>query len=268
MLCRGLLLIVSAVCLLLAQPLVADEKPDVLPLYQRQTKKVEKTYNEVIQRQTAAIEADPANDRAYSRRGDAYFFTGQYDKAVADYEKMVELDPEIAVQHWRLGLAYYYAGQYAKTAKQLGLYHAYDDQDRENGIWIFLAQAQADGVAAARKKMIRYKKDDRPPLPDVYRMFEGKLTADELLKRIEAEIKQKKLPQATREQRLFYAHLYIGLFAEAEKNPQQARESFLAATEQTWPLKAGGGPAYMWHCARLRLLELDKVAASDAKAKD
>jgi lipoprotein NlpI len=261
------LVIICAVCLLPTWPLVADEKPGARPLYQRHTERIDKTYQEVIKKQTVAIEADPANDRAYSRRGDAYFFTGQYDKAVTDYEKMVELDPEIAVQHWRLGLAYYYAGQFAKTARQLGLYHAYDDQDRENGIWIFLAQAQADGVAKAREKMIRYKKDDRPPLPDVYRMFEGKLTAEELLKRIEAEIKQKGLPKATREQRMFYAHLYVGLFAEAEKKPQQARESFLAATEQAWPLKAGGGPAYMWHCARLRLMELDKATAAQEQAQ-
>ncbi len=253
-------IIVSAMCLSSTSTLFADDKPDERPLYQQQTERIETTSAEAIKRETAAIKASPDDKQAYSRRGDAYFFTGQFDKAVADYEKMVALDPEIAPKHWRLGLAYYFAGRYAETAKQLGLYHSYDDQDRENGIWIFLAQAQSDGIEQARKQMIRYKKEDRAPLPDVYRMFEGKLTAEELLGRIDAEIEQKQLPQAVREQRLFYAHLYIGLFAEAEKDPRRARQSYLAACEQNWPLKAGFGPAYMWHCARLRLVELDKMA--------
>lgn len=255
------------VCLIFVRSVAAEEKPDDRPLYQQQTDKVEKAAAAIIKAQTAAIAASPADEQAYSRRGDAYFLTGQYDKAVADYEKMLEIDPQFAPKHWRLGLAYYYSGQFEKTAKQLGLYHTSDDKDRENGIWIFLAQARLNGVTKAREKMIRYTKEDRAPLPDVYRMFEGKLTAEELLQQIDAEIQQKKLPQADREQRLFYAHLYIGLFAEAEKNAKRARESFLAATEQTWPLKVGSGPAYMWHCARLRLVELDKAAAGTPKAE-
>mgnify|MGYP002624607435 CR=1 FL=1 len=241
-----------------AIPVVAAEEDDTQPRYREETAKIEKIAPRQIAEQTELITAAPDNIRAYSRRGDAYFFSGQYDKAVADYEKMVEIDPAIDRQHWRLGLAYYYAGRYDKTAEQLGRYHTFDDQDRENGIWIFLANAKAQGVEKAREKMIRYTKDDRPPLPDVYRMFEGQLTTEELLAKIEAEIKTEQLPRQAAEQRRFYVNLYVGLFAEAAKQPKEAREAFLKATDSDWALKAGGGPAYMWHCARLRLVELDR----------
>src|SRR5690242_20478172 len=61
-----------------------------------------KRSNEQLQKQldgeiaalTARIDKSPDQVDNYSRRGDAYFFSGKFAKAVADYEKMVELDPE------------------------------------------------------------------------------------------------------------------------------------------------------------------------------
>jgi len=254
----ALALIPTALC-------CAKENPTQQSDYLKQTAKINEESAEQIKELTGRLQENSQDLQAYSRRGDAYFFGGNYDAAIADYEKMIEIDPTVEVSHWRLGLAYYYAGQYAKTAKQLGKYHDFDDQDRENGIWIFLADAHRLGVKKARESMIHYTKKDRPPLVDVYNMFEGKLTADELLAKIQNEIKEESLNQLAAEQRLFYTYLYIGLFAEAEKNPEQARKAFLEAVKTQWPQKVGGGPGYMWHCARLRLLALDEAAKSKKK---
>ncbi len=179
---------------------------------------------------------------------------------------MSQLDPSLNVSHWRLGLAYHFARRYADSAKQLELYREFDDRDRENGIWIFLAVAKDKGVKAAREKMIHYKVDDRSPLPEIYQMYEGKLTSDELLKQVQEIIKEKNLGERETDQHLFYTHAYIGFLADAENKRELARKSFLAATEYIWPIRAGSGPEFMWHCARLKLLEYDQEAAAE-KAK-
>ena len=43
---------------------------------------------------------------------------------------------------------------------------------------------RAKGYRGARSKLIRYSKDDRSPLPAIYRMFAGEITGDKILKEI------------------------------------------------------------------------------------
>lgn len=213
----------------------------------RSEDKMQQARDEQIARLTQSLQKEPDNVRLYSQRGDAYFFSVKFDKAVADYEKMVELDSKLEPYHWRRGIAYYYAGKYDKAAGQFELYHQIDDMDRENGIWRFLSQAKLMGIEKARAKLIRYSKDDRAPLPEVYRMFAGETTGAEIIKSIKAA----QLDKEERNKRLFYAQLYIGLLADIDQQPEIAKPALKAAAENPWPKQ--GGPGYMKHCARLHL---------------
>ena len=83
-------------------------------------------------------EAVIANSAAtLSERGDAFFRLGKFAESVADYEKMVEQEPALEKSHWRRGIAYFYNGQFEKAARQFEAYNSYDNVDRENGIWRF-----------------------------------------------------------------------------------------------------------------------------------
>jgi tetratricopeptide (TPR) repeat protein len=74
----------------------------------------------------AALASDAQSVSAYSARGDARLFLGEFRGAVADFEKMIALDPAQDAPHWRLGIAYYFAGDFAKSARQFEKYHTYD----------------------------------------------------------------------------------------------------------------------------------------------
>ncbi len=213
-----------------------------------------------ITRLTGQIDKAPKTVDLYSRRGDAFFFRGKFADAVADYEKMVELQPDLETSHWRKGIAYFYAKRYKDAAKQFEIYHSFDNVDRENGIWRYLSQTKALGREKAREGLLKYEKDDREPFPDVYRLFAGEKTADEVLGRIMLE----KTTPDERNKRLFYAELYVGLNEFVEGRLEAAEKHLAEAVKNEWGAKAGGGPGYMWHVARVHH---DLLVEESAKGK-
>lgn len=201
---------------------------------------------------TTQIDNNPTDLNLYSRRGDARFFAGQFAEAVADYSKMVELDPKTDASHWRRGIAYFYAGEYDKAAAQFDRYHSFDDVDRENGIWRYLSHYQSKGAMAARQELLKYEKDDREPFGDVYQLFAGTITGDEILSKIQAA----ELSAAEREKRIFYASLYVGLNNAVEGRTDSAKKHLELAARNNWAPRAGYGPHYMWQVARLHAQHL------------
>ncbi len=222
---------------------------------------------ESLEQQLAALPVPNDTDanavQVHARRGDAYFFLGRFNEAVAEYRQMVTLQPELDASHWRLGIALFFADQPQAAAEQFEKYHSFDDVDRENGIWRYLSQYKASGAENAAKELIRYDKDDREPFPAVYRIFDGSLTADDALQAIPAD-----LPAAERDKRLFYTELYIGMHLAvqpdeaniaADTQPRQRAIGFLSsATAHQWPRRNGFGPNFMWHVARLQYELLTK----------
>jgi lipoprotein NlpI len=231
----------------LATCLVCVAEEPAAPLPAEKVAALTKDFEKMRLGATLAIEANAKDISAYSRRGDALFFLGKFDEAVADYDQMVKLDDSLDESHWRRGIALFYAGKYKDAAAQFERYHTFDQVDRENGIWRFLSQYKAHGREKAREGLLKYKKEDREPFPSVYKLFAGTMTADEILKGIAAA----EIDAAEREKRLFYAHLYIGLNSAVEGDAPAARKHLALATQNTWGPVAGYGPQYMWHVGRL-----------------
>jgi lipoprotein NlpI len=217
------------------------------PLSAEERARMKKEHEEAVARWTKAIEAEPSNVEAWSRRGDARFFRGEFKEAAADYDRMAALKESLGPSHWRRGIAWFYAGEHAKAARQFEEYHSHDDVDRENGIWRFLSQAKAHGLAKAREGLLKYRKDDREPFPAVYELFAGRTTPEKILE----GIKSAELGEEEREKRLFYAHLYVGLNFAIEEKREPAAVHLRAATANAWGPKGGYGPSFMWHVGRL-----------------
>ncbi len=133
-------------------------------------------------------DSDPQAETKYSSRGDAQMFLGEFSQAVSDYEAMVRVEPATDPSHWRLGIAYFFAGKYEQAAGQFDKYHSFDNVDRENGIWRFLSHYRASGAEKARQELLKYEKDDRPPFPEVYRLFDGSLTPEQVLAAIPEDL--------------------------------------------------------------------------------
>jgi lipoprotein NlpI len=221
-------------------------EPDEHPLSREQRDRMQAALQQQTEQLSRTIDDAPTVG-ACSQRGDAYFFLGDFDRALADYEKMVELNPDSGASHWRRGIARFYARKYPDAARQFEEYHSFDNVDRENGIWRYLSQYRAYGVEKAREGLLKYEKTDREPFPAVYQLFAGKLTPQQ----IEQQIADAKIDDEERSKREFYSHLYIGLNHAVEGRDAEAIKHLRKSTANTWGPKAGYGPNYMWHVGRL-----------------
>ena len=167
-------------------------------------------------------------------------------ESVADFDKYVQLDPKAESQQWERGISYYYAGEFAKGAKQFELYQTFHDQDVENSTWRYLCVARADGVAKAQANMLPIENDSRVPMMQIFDLYRGKLQPADVLKAAEAGSPTKENLNT----RLFYTHLYLGLWHEAAGRADEAKKHILEAEQH----KIGH---YMWdvahvHAERLR----------------
>jgi lipoprotein NlpI len=198
-----------------------------------------------------AISLDPRAAEAYNRRGSERFKLGQIKESIADFDKYLALKPEDKPGHWKRGISYYYAGRFDEGRQQFEGYEAVDTNDVENAVWRYLCMARVDGVAKARKAMLKVGNDRRVPMMDVYALFSGRAKPADVL--TAARAGQPSAEQLN--ERLFYAHLYLGLYYEVEADRKQALEHLAKAEEH----KIGH---YMWDVARVHRELLREEAKS------
>jgi len=51
-------------------------------------------YNQAIADYDKVIELDPKDSETYINRGRTYYYLGNYNQAIADYDKVIEFDPK------------------------------------------------------------------------------------------------------------------------------------------------------------------------------
>jgi lipoprotein NlpI len=205
-------------------------------------------FDEALAAVTEVLRLDPKMVEALDVRGGINFKRGDVKAAVADFDRYVELRPEARDGHWRRGIALYYAGRYADGMKQFEGYQKTDANDVENAAWHFLCAARKDGVEKARQGILPVGKDARIPMMVVYALYKGTAKPEDVLKAAEAG----DVPEAERKGRLFYAHLYLGLYYEATGEPKKAREHLGLAADK---YRIGH---YMGDVARVHVALLDK----------
>jgi lipoprotein NlpI len=231
------------------------------PVPQAELERIRDRYSTQEKTMSVRLKQNPKEISSYSARGDARLFLADFKGARADYEKMIELNPKLDVSHWRLGIAYFYLKEYDKAARQFWIYHQYDQVDRENGIWRFMSQYKANGLAIARKGLLKYEKDDRPPYPWLYAMFAGKLEPEEVFSKID----EKGFPERYKTQVLFHAYLYVGIYLElTEGDPKKALPYQSKAASNAYGRSTG---TYMWQVARIHYLLSKKELDREAKTK-
>jgi len=160
----------------------------------------------------------PADE--YNRRGAGHFKKGHIQQSLDDFDRAIQLDPAQASYHWQRGISLYYAGRYDDGRKQFELHQTVNGNDVENAAWRYLCMARAGTVASARAAILPIQNDTRVPMMQIYALYKGNATVDEVLAAARAG---NPTPDALSE-RLFYAHLYIGLYYEAAGDAKQARK--------------------------------------------
>ena len=223
---------------------------DLNPLSDLELLKINRKYSELERVTTHQIREEPDDVSFYSRRGDARLFLGKFSDSRLDYEKMIQLNPQLNISHWRLGIAYFYLSDFSKAAHQFEIYHKHDQVDRENGIWRFMSQYKEYGLGYARKGLLTYNKNDRPPYPWLYLMFSGVLSPDAVFQKIKEEAFHKEYEIRV----LFHANLYVGIYLELTgDSPKEALLYLSRAVSNEYGKSTG---TYMWQVARLHYAKL------------
>jgi lipoprotein NlpI len=169
---------------------------------------------------TRCLELDPKVADAYDHRGSEQFILGHIPESLNDFDKFLALQPKAAPGHWKRGIALYYAKRYEDGRKQFKDGDKIFADDVENAVWHFLCNAKLQGIDKARAEMLKIGKDNRVPLMEVYDLFLGKCKPADVMAAAQAG----DLPEQLRNQQLFYANLYLGLYYDALGDAHKALE--------------------------------------------
>jgi len=178
------------------------------------------------------IELAPATADAYYLRGRARFCAGKIAESITDFDMLNTLRPDTKPQQWERGIALYYAGRFDDGAAQFALYQTFHDNDVENATWRYLCMARSVGVEKARKELLPIKNDTRVPMMQIYALYRGEATPDDVLRAARLQDPKIKTPEQQLNDRLFYAHLYLGLYHEAAGDAARAKEHIKTAAEK------------------------------------
>ena len=204
-----------------------------------------------------ALKLDPKLAHAWQLRGQVHFKLAQIDESIADFDRFIELMPDQAPYHWQRGISYFYAGRFEEGRKQFELHQKVNPNDVENAAWHFLCVAHSAGVEKARTALIPVKHDGRVPMLQIHALFAGRAEPEDVLRAAHAGD-----PSASElQRRLFYAHLYLGLYFEATGNEASALEHISKASHQY------GADDYMSYVARVHLKLRENSKGQSPKPK-
>ena len=176
----------------------------------------------------AVLKINPDAAMAYQYRGEEHFKLGRFEKSVADFDRYIELVPNEAANHWQRGIACYYAGQYRAGRRQFELHQLVNPDDVENAVWHYLCIARSEGVEKARASLMKIGQDRRVPMMEIYALFGGKGSPEQVLEAAKAG----QPSPGELNQRLFYAHIYLGLYYEAAGDEKLTREHIFKAADE------------------------------------
>ena len=170
------------------------------------------------------LAAEPPSPQKLFSDGVELLFAGKPQESAAAFDVLAKLRPEIEPELWQRGLALYYAGRYADGVAQFERHREVNPADVENATWHFACLAKAKNVELARKQLLPVGSDARVPMKEVLDLYHGRGSSEKVLAAADAG------PELNRRNQRCYAHLYLGLLAEAEGNAAEAeRQMTLAA---------------------------------------
>jgi lipoprotein NlpI len=156
----------------------------------------------------------PASAQApqdYVDRAVEAFGAGRDAEALKAFDDLTVLIPEVAPELWQRGIVLFNAGRYRECAEQFRAFHDVSPNDVEDAVWHYLCVATDRSPAVARAGLLRPGPDPRVMRPEIYALYSGRITPAALLESTQ------NLPIA-----LFYAHLYTGLYLDANGETEAA----------------------------------------------
>ncbi len=186
------------------------------------------------------LEYRPGDPQIHNAIGAAAFKNADIERSIAAFDAAIEQEPALEPHHWQRGISYYYAERFEEGEEQFQLHRSVNPQDVENAVWHFLCAMPSIGPVNARARLIPIDNDPRAPMMEIYNLFRGEASADDVLGRA----RQAASPDELAGQ-MFYAHLYLGLYHEAYGRAEAAA-GHIAKAVRNYPANH-----YMGHVARV-----------------
>lgn len=159
---------------------------------------------------------------------DARFMNGQVAEAVKAYDRALELRPEWSARCWQRGLALYLSGEFELGKQQFEHHQTVNSQDVENSVWHLMCHSRTADLETARQQMIPISGDQRIPMPEVFRLFSGEGSVDQVM---QAARSANASSESERNTYLYYAWLYSGLYYDMIGDPEQALTAMRKASD-------------------------------------
>ncbi len=178
---------------------------------------------------TKGIELKAPGDSIIMQRAMQWLRLGYLRKSLADLDTIAEMNPGAAFDLWQRGLLLYEFGDFEGAAKQFVANrkaHAYDVED---SVWIVLCQARVEDLKRAREAMLPVKGDTRVPMEQIFALFQGTGSEQQVLDAAAAAP-----PSVLRDQiptPAFYAQYYLGLYADLMGDRSNALSRVQAALD-------------------------------------
>jgi lipoprotein NlpI len=213
---------------------------------------IDKQYEKALPDYTEVLKNDIHATPLFQHRGEVNFRLGNFKESVADFDEFLKRVPAQAPHHWQRGISHYYAGMYAEGAKQFEAHRTVNANDVENSVFHYICLAKAKDKATALKEFIPTAGDSRIPMMQIHALYAGKGSVSDVLDA--ARVGDPRPGEL--KNRLFYAHLYIGLWYESEGNAKIAREHIFKAAGEY------GVEGYMGDVARVHAAVFKKQDAA------
>jgi lipoprotein NlpI len=170
-----------------------------------------------------ALVAQAQSPNDLFREGVDLFFAAKPEESARQFDALIKADPTAEPELWQRGLSLYYADRFQDGREQFESHRTVNPNDVENPAWHFACVARLDGLEAAREAMLPVGPDRRVPMKEIIAYYRGEGSPEEILAAAEAG------DEAGKRNRLCYAHLYLGLFAEATGDADAAEEHICLA---------------------------------------
>jgi len=198
-------------------------------------------YDDAARDWTKVLELNPTDDYALKGRARVHFKAGRVADSLADFDAFVKQHPEQSREQWDRGITCYYTGKFDEGKRQFESYQDFDSADFENAVWRFMCMVRSVGLEKARAEMLKIGDDRRVPLREIYELYLGKKSPDDVLSAAMKGDPDKSL----RNRQLFYAHLYLGIWFDLLDERAKALVHLNKATNDH-PIDH-----YMWDVARV-----------------
>ena len=169
---------------------------------------------------SAVAQNAPGVAQTIFNRAVADFKNAHIMETASGFDQVAKLVPDRGRNSGSVASRLYSQGRYQDCREQFESHRTVNPDDVENAAWHFLCVARAESPAKAKAALLPVGPDGRAPMRQIYLMFRGELTPDQLMGSAQTSTESQ-----------FYGHLYAGLYAEALGNKTAALKHISQAAE-------------------------------------